>query len=215
MRERDRRLGLNQTITRRDFIGGVSVALSGSLVGCPWAETATPPSPTSPAAHRAPGAAPYPPARTGLRGSHAGSFEVAHQLVDGKRWQGSEVEETGEVYDLVVVGGGLSGLSAAWFYREAVPEARVLILDNHDDFGGHAKRNEFWHGDRMLLSYGGTINIEDFNQYGAPARRLIRSLGIDRGTLLGVFRSGTSPLIGPASRYFLSTARPLVRIVWW
>ena len=49
----------------------------------------------------------------------------------------------GEEFDLVVVGGGISGLAAAYFYRQARPNARILILDNHDDFGGHAKRNEF------------------------------------------------------------------------
>jgi spermidine dehydrogenase len=52
-----------------------------------------------------------------------------------------QVEDTGEKYDLVVVGGGISGLSAAWFYRKAMGKnAKILVLDNHDDFGGHAKR---------------------------------------------------------------------------
>ena len=127
---------------------------------------------------------------TGLRGSHDGSFEVAHALRDGRRWPGSVVEDAGESYDLIVVGGGLSGLSAAWFYRqEAGPEARILILDNHDDFGGHARRNEFHHQGRMLLGHGGTINIENFDQYGRPARRLFRDLGIDAGRY-GEFDNG-------------------------
>jgi spermidine dehydrogenase len=169
MKDKDRKLGLGAPIKRRDFVGGIGVALSGSLLSYAWAETETSPGASSS----------YPPIRTGLRGNHAGSFEVAHQLHNGKRWNPSQVEETDESYDLVVVGGGLSGLAAAWFYREARPEARILILDNHDDFGGHAKRNEFWSGDRMLLSHGGTINIEDFNQYGAPAQRMIRALGIE------------------------------------
>ena len=85
----------------------------------------------------------YPPALTGLRGQHDGSFEIAHALArEGRRFpiDGLPIEET---YDLVVVGGGISGLAAAWFYRRARPSARILILDNHDDFGGHAKRNEF------------------------------------------------------------------------
>jgi spermidine dehydrogenase len=112
-----------------------------------------------------------------MRGSHKGSFEVAHQLRDGVRWDNPE--ETGEHYDLIVVGGGLSGLAAAWFYREEVPGARILILENHDDFGGHAKRNEFWHGDRMLLSHGGTENIQDLRRYKPAGRRLLKALGID------------------------------------
>ena len=170
MNHRDRKLGIGRSISRRDFIGGIGVALSGSaLSSCSWVETEALLDPTDS----------YPPIRTGLRGSHAGSFEVAHQLRNGRRWDASEVEDTLEVYDLVVVGGGLSGLSAAWFYRESFPDARILILDNHDDFGGHAKRNEFWHGDKMLLSHGGTINIQDFNEYGEAAKRMMGSLGIE------------------------------------
>jgi spermidine dehydrogenase len=163
---RDRKLGIGRSISRRDFIGGVGVALSGSaLSSCSWVEA------ESPLVEN------YPPIRTGLRGSHAGSFEVAHQLQNDTRWK--DVEDTDESYDLVVVGGGLSGLSAAWFYREAVPDARILILDNHDDFGGHAKRNEFWHGDKMLLTNGGTVNISDYSNYGEAAKRMMGSLGIE------------------------------------
>jgi len=157
-------------ITRRDFINGASVALSGSLL-FPWAQASA--SEVAPETH-------YPPALTGLRGSHPGSFEVAHAVRDGKRWTESEIEETGEAYDLVVVGGGLSGLSAAWFYREKVgPDARILVLDNHDDFGGHAKRNELHHEGGMLLGYGGTVNVENYDEYGRAARRMFRHLGID------------------------------------
>lgn len=176
MNKRDRKLGIGRSINRRDFISGVGVALSGSLMSCSWSETETP---VNPSLLQQGSVKFYPPTRTGLRGSHPGSFEVAHQLMQGRRWDASEVEDSGESYDLVIVGGGLSGLSAAWFYREARPDARILILDNHDDFGGHAKRNEFWYGDQMLLSHGGTINIEDFHQYGEAAQRLIRSLGIE------------------------------------
>jgi spermidine dehydrogenase len=179
MKERDRKLGIGTLIKRRDFVGGVSVALSGSLLSCPWAEAEVPHDRASIGQSLLDFSSSYPPTRTGLRGSHAGSFEVAHQLSHGQQWDPTKVEDTGESYDLVVVGGGISGLSAAWFYRQAKPGARILILDNHDDFGGHAKRNEFWHGEQMLLSHGGTINIEDFNQYGAPAQHMLRSLGVD------------------------------------
>jgi len=155
--------GMNRSITRRDFVGGVAVAISGSLAWR-WSEAEAP-------------TAGYPPIRTGMRGSHEGSYEVAHRMRDGTRWD--DPEDTGEYYDLVVVGGGLSGLSAAWYYRESVPDARILILDNHDDFGGHAKRNEFWLGDRMLLSHGGTEDISDIRRYSDSGRRLLTSLGID------------------------------------
>jgi len=160
---KDTKLGIDRPITRRDFVGGVAVAISGSMAWR-WSEAQAP-------------EGVYPPLRTGMRGSHEGSFEVAHQLRDGVRWDSPE--ETGEHYDLIVVGGGLSGLAAAWYFREAQPAARILILDNHDDFGGHAKRNEFWYGDRMLLSFGGTENIEDFSRYSKDGRRLVGALGID------------------------------------
>ena len=66
-----------------------------------------------------------------------------------------------ETYDLVVVGGGISGLAAAYYYRKLHrPGSRILILDNHDDFGGHAKRNEFHQGGPMRLAWGGTVNME-------------------------------------------------------
>ncbi len=178
MRDRDLELGMRREISRRDFVSGIGVALSGSLT-LPWAQTDALASPEAPGGVSQALADTYPPIRTGLRGSHAGSYEVAHQLVQGMRWDNAE--DTGELYDLVVVGGGLSGLAAAWFYQEAVPGARILILDNHDDFGGHAKRNEFRLDGRMFLSNGGTVFVQDLNEYGEGAQRLIRGIGIDVG----------------------------------
>ena len=116
MTDRDVDLGMHRQITRRDFVSGVSVALSGSLA-LPWAQTHALARPAAPLSQAA--ADGYPPVRTGLRGSHEGSFEVAHQLVQGVRWD--DAEDTGEHYDLIVVGAGLSGLGAAWFFNEAVP----------------------------------------------------------------------------------------------
>ena len=157
MNHRDRKLGIGRSINRRDFIGGVGVALSGSVLSSySWAETEAPLDPSLLGRTSQDFMDSYPPIRTVLRGSHAGSFEVAHQLRNGTRWD--EVEDTDESYDLVVVGGGISGLSAAWFYREAVPDARILILDNHDDFGGHAKRNEFYIKARKAHQVGSYVS---------------------------------------------------------
>src|SRR5215468_4171739 len=122
-------------ITRRDFLNGAALTIAAGLT--PTAQLAAQP-------FR------YPPALTGMRGHHAGSFEVAHDLRDGKAFA-SDALPIEERYDLVVVGGGISGLASAWFYRRANPRARILILDNHDDFGGHAKRNEFRLGDRLFI----------------------------------------------------------------
>src|SRR6516162_5101825 len=70
--------------------------------------------------------------------------------------------------------------TAAHFFRAAVPKgATVLILDNHDDFGGHAKRNEFHVGGRMQLLNGGTWGIQSPTPYRPPAAGLLASLGIN------------------------------------
>jgi spermidine dehydrogenase len=159
------------TISRRDFLGGTALIIAGGLT--PRAQLL--------AQGRAEPARYYPPALTGLRGSHPGSFEVAHEVGrEGRPFDvsGLEVEES---FDLVVVGGGISGLAAAWFYREAHgPGARILILENHDDFGGHAKRNEFQVGDRLLLGYGGTESLQSPKAlFSKTVNRLLRALGVD------------------------------------
>jgi spermidine dehydrogenase len=127
----------------------------------------------------------YPPARLGLRGSHPGSFEAAHLLRDGEFWDHAEhLEDTVEVYDLVVVGAGISGLAAAHFWQQgAGPRAKILVLDNHDDFGGHAKRNEFAMRGRPLLLNGGTLGIESPTPYSTVADGVLRMLGVYPPTL--------------------------------
>jgi spermidine dehydrogenase len=177
----DRELGMGREITRRDFLNGISIAVGASLIAAnsPWLEAfGLPQSPL--AAPFAPEKDPsyYPPAKTGMRGSHDGSWEVAHDLRDGKQWP--ESVDDGESYDLVIVGAGISGLAAAYFYRKfAGPQSRILILDNHDDFGGHAKRNEFQAGKRLLLGYGGTQSIEAPGNYSKVSIGLLKELGID------------------------------------
>ena len=162
-------------VSRRDFLDGVRIAITGSMVGSVGARLGAQSVP--------PGVMEgdpryYPPALTGLRGSHAGSFEAAH-AVRGRPWTGS-VTATGETYDLVVVGAGLSGLAAAHFYRQAAGDgARILLLDNHDDFGGHAKRNEFTQAGRMLIGYGGTQSIDTPSSFSPEARGLLRDIGVD------------------------------------
>src|SRR5438309_1484538 len=184
----DRTLGMDRAITRRDFLNGVGLTVVGSMLAPELAHAAAQelhPSAQNPRAGD-PAFAPeraadyYPPTRTGMRGSHPGSFEVAHQLRDARQWNLSGAIETDESYDLVIVGGGLSGLSAAYYFiRDAGRNAKVLVLDNHDDFGGHAKRNEFHYNGRMLALNGGTLNIESWNRYNEHARSLITEIGID------------------------------------
>src|SRR6266436_839320 len=179
-KDRDRELGMSREITRRDFLNGVAVGTSAAaaeswLPGLAWAAGDLAP-------QNKPGY--YPPALTGLRGSHPGSFEDAHMLRDGNFWKSSgQPTDTGESYDLVIVGGGISGLAAAYFWRAQRPDARILILDNHDDFGGHAKRNEFRPGGRLLLGNGGTWAIESPFPYSKVAHGLMDDLGIDPAAL--------------------------------
>ena len=172
-RKRDRELGMHRPIRRRDFLNGVAVgigAIGSGVLGLPSSAYG--------AAQDQAGY--YPPARTGMRGSHDGSFEVAHALRDHVFWKtaGNPVN-TGESYDLVVVGGGISGLAAAYYYRRQKPSARILILDNHDDFGGHAKRNEFTPAGRFLLTNGGTMSIESPFDWSKDSKGLMDELGID------------------------------------
>src|SRR3954468_19928974 len=117
---------MHRRITRRDFLNGVAMTAGAAMLPAQLFALESSANQYSPAY--------YPPALTGLRGSHPGSFDTAHALRDGTFWDtAGKPEDTGETYDLVIVGGGISGLSAAHFYRKiAGPQARILILDNHD-----------------------------------------------------------------------------------
>src|SRR5271170_7910257 len=166
---------MDARITRRDFLNGVALTVGAAAIPPEmWAAAASDLEAQDAAGY-------YPPAKTGLRGSHVGSFEAMHRVRDGSFWEDSpRPQETGESYDLVIVGGGISGLAAAHFFcKVAGDQARILILENHDDFGGHAKRNEFRAGDRTILGFGGTYSIESPSPYSAVAKALIEELGID------------------------------------
>ena len=167
-------LGLGASIERRDMLGGMLAGAALAISGCGQSSGQSSRSVAEP--QDEPGY--YPPQRTGLRGSHPGSFENAHALRDGAL-KPEHAETTGESYDLVVVGGGISGLSAAYFMHAANPDARILVLDNHDDFGGHAKRNEFVVDGHTLLINGGTMLIDSPRPYGPVPAGLLRDLGIN------------------------------------
>jgi len=147
----------------------------------------------------------YPPKLTGMRGDHVGSFEVAH----GVSWQGESwprpQKQTDGTYDLVIVGGGISGLAAAWLYREqAGAEVKILVLDNHDDFGGAAKRNEFTVDGQKLIGYGGSMTIEGPAHYSKAAKKLLRDLAIDVQRFYTYFDEGFNKKWGLGSSIFFN-----------
>jgi spermidine dehydrogenase len=176
-------------VSRRDFLNGVALTIAAGL---------------TPAAQLA-AQGPYPPALTGLRGHHPGSFETAHAFREGRTFSLDRVP-VAEHYDLVVVGGGISGLAAAWFYRRAAgANARILVLDNHDDFGGHAKRNEFHLDGRLILGYGGSESLQSPKAEFSPvATRLIKSLGIDIDRFESAFERGFYPSLGLSRAVFFA-----------
>jgi spermidine dehydrogenase len=179
------------SITRRDFINGVALSVASGL---------------TPAAQIAAQPARYPPLLSGLRGQHPGSFETAHAFVHDRVAFAVGNLPAEERYDLVVVGGGISGLAAAWFYRQARGAAtRILILDNHDDFGGHAKRNEFMLDGRLVIGYGGSQSIDSPNSWWSETGKgLLRELGVDVRRFETAFEHDLYPSLGLSRGMFFA-----------
>ncbi len=176
--KRDPNRGLERAITRRDFCQGSAWALGAASL--PWAQQLLAADEAINVGSKAVRPPPYPPALTGLRGAHVGAFETAHALArENQQWP-RPAQQTDSDYDAVIVGAGLSGLSAAYFLQQKLgAKARILLLDNHDDFGGHAKRNEFDVGDKTLLAYGGSESLENPSAYSAVSKKLLRDLGLE------------------------------------
>ena len=177
-------------VTRRDFLNGVALAVVAGLAPSEVLALA--------AGQR------YPPGEKGFRGSQPGSFDVAHAIRDGKRYDLDRVK-VGETVDLVVVGAGLSGLAAAWYWRQRRPRARILVLDAHADFGGHAQRNEFEVDGRRLLGYGGSESFQSPSSlWSDGAKALIASLGVDLGRFETAFDRTLYPSLGLARGVFFT-----------
>ena len=175
MTKSDKKLGMDRPITRRDFVHGVgaigaAVAFAGPITACRDSSISE--------------QAEYPPKFTGMRGNHDSSFTVAHALGREGKTDWGPVQNIEDQYDLVIVGAGISGLAAACFYRQEKPNSRILVLDNHDDFGGHAKRNEFEIEGRTFLTHGGSMFLTSPYGYSDVVKNLLSDLGVDFSRLV-------------------------------
>lgn len=166
--DKDKRLGMDRGITRRDFLDGVALAIGATALGGFGARSAM-------------AQTGYPPAGSGLRGQTDSAPNVMHAIRDGSFWTANPaITDTGESYDLVVVGAGLSGLAAAFAYRQQKPDATVLLIDPLEDFGGHAKRNEFTasNGKRMI-GYGGSQSMQTPSYFSPAVTAMLADIGIE------------------------------------
>jgi spermidine dehydrogenase len=158
-------------ITRRDFINGTLMAAGAAVL--PFACTSNAVLDNLDPLY-------YPPSLTGLRGSHPGSNIHSHSRAWAGKSDWGPTTELQETYDMVVVGGGISGLSAAYFYQQKHgTDKKVLILDNHDDFGGHAKRNEHSVDGKLRLGHGGSQSIVEPQHASKAVNMLFQDIGVE------------------------------------
>ena len=183
---------MSDRITRRDFIDGVACTVAaGSVLAASSPRRAT----------AAPGE-PYPPGLHGLRGSRAEDYAAAHAVRDGATFR-VEDHPVDEEVDFVVIGAGIGGLASAYYVHTALPKARLLILDNHDDFGGHARRNEFDVDGRTLIGYGGSESIQSpKSMWSKTALGLLAALGIHPSRFETAINTKLYPGLGLSSGVF-------------
>src|SRR5437773_1884039 len=146
----DEALGMNQPITRKDFLNTALLGMGAALLKAPAPAAIL----RAAEAHGAVEPLPAPDAWTGYAGvgdyarANGNTYPVlsaAHKIRDGAYTKlPASAKDTGEVYDLVVVGGGISGLTAAYYFNKATGgRKKCLVLENHPIFGGEARQNEF------------------------------------------------------------------------
>jgi spermidine dehydrogenase len=200
--DEDRTLGLDRPIARRDFLQGMALAVGAPRLslGSRGDETASP----------TPG---------GLQGQDPRAMALGHRVRNGEfRAAPRDVVETGESHDLVVVGAGIAGLTAAYLFNEDAPgEPSILVLENADDFGGHARRNVLEGEGVRLVAAGGTFALEEPEHSPEEALDVFRRIGLDPDRLVGYrdpgFRKryGLSQAVIFDSRVYGGTTRWVTR----
>jgi spermidine dehydrogenase len=176
-------------VTRREFLDGFACTVVAGAAGAGVVRAQGSP-------------VPYPPGRTGYVGSRPADFAVAHGVRDGRRYP-LEAQPIAEHYDVVIIGAGIGGLASAHYLHRLRPKTRILILDNHDDFGGHARRNEFNVDGRFLLGYGGSESLDSPRlRWTSVARDCIASLGVSLDRLQQAFHVDLYPGMGLSSGLF-------------
>ncbi|MGA2100803.1 MAG: NAD(P)-binding protein [Candidatus Sulfotelmatobacter sp.] len=205
----DKALGLDANITRRDFLNSSLLASGGLLLN-----------PVSPAQLLAQakessagstnedwtgygGVGDY----ANSNGNTAAVLEAGHQIRDGVfESLPADVIDTGEIYDCVVVGGGISGLAAAlMFQRKAGDGKTCLVVDNHPIFGGEAKRNEFLVDGRRLTGHQGSALFQVPYPHSFIAR-FYESIGLKTPRLEYQKWSGPEPEIRLERTPYLGSA---------
>ena len=168
----DKALGMERAITRRDFLGSTLLASGAALLeGLTPAELLAQEDEFTGYG----GVGEY---RTS-NGNTWAVLQAGHKIRDGVyERMPKDVVDTGESYDCVIVGGGISGIAAALFLRrQAGPSGKCLVLDNHPIFGGEAKQNEFLVDGKRLIAHQGSA-IYQLQQPQSFLARFYDSIGL-------------------------------------
>ena len=180
---------MNIRVTRRDFLNGMLLGTGALLLELP-----------APLKLFAQSQTGYGFGGTGDYATSNGNTSAvisAFQAIQNGEYRSvsREIIDTSESYDLVIVGGGLSGLGAVYeFNKVSLRQARCLILENHPIFGGAAKRNEFLVQGQRLIGPQASNAFGIIDRPGIPGYDVYSELGIPTEFEYGELPPGLKPL---------------------